>query len=180
MLAKLVRGIDPLRYRNMVVSLTTRGMLAESIEAAGVPVHCLNMKRGRIDFLALLKLARMLREIRPTILQTWLYHADLLGTAASIFGGHPPLVWNLRCSDMDLAYYPATTCLTLRILAFCSRVPQVVIVDSQLRQPIVAAGRGKFLRMAVGGGWFRLEMLTLFRTRLSSLLRADSISRHYH
>lgn len=126
MLAKLVRGMDPSRYRNVVVSLTDRGQLAESIEAAGVPVHCLDMKRGRIDFLSVPRLVRMLREIRPTVLQTWLYHADLLGTAASIFSGRLPLVWNLRCSDMDLAHYPATTRLTLRILAFCSRVPQVV------------------------------------------------------
>ena len=134
MLAKLVRGMDPLRYRNVVVSLTDRGRLAESIEAAGVPVHCLNMKRGRIDFLALPRLVRMLKKIRPTILQTWLYHADLLGTVASIFGGRPPLAWNLRCSDMDLRHYPATTRLTLRMLAFCSRVPQVVIVNSQVGQ----------------------------------------------
>jgi glycosyltransferase involved in cell wall biosynthesis len=76
----------------------------------------------------------MIRKIQPAILQTWLYHADLLGTVASIFGGRPSLVWNLRCSDMDLAHYPATTRLTLQLLAFCSRVPKAVIVNSQAGQ----------------------------------------------
>jgi glycosyltransferase involved in cell wall biosynthesis len=35
---------------------------------------------------------------------------------------------------MDLAHYPTTTRLTLRVLAFCSRAPQVVIVNSQVGQ----------------------------------------------
>jgi len=126
--------MDPSRYRNIVISLTNRGRLADRIEAIGVPVYTLEMKRGRIDLMALPKLVKMVREIRPSIIQTWLYHADLLGTAAAVLSGCPCLVWNVRCSDMDLAHYPWTTRATLRLLALCSRIPQLVMANSQVGQ----------------------------------------------
>jgi glycosyltransferase involved in cell wall biosynthesis len=134
MLGKLLRRMNPLRYKNVVISLTGRGRLADGIEAAGVPVHSLEMKRAQIDLSALPKLVRLIKEIRPSILQTWLYHADLLGTAAAILSGRPHLVWNVRCSDMDLAHYPWTTRMTLKLLALCSRMPQAIIVNSQVGQ----------------------------------------------
>jgi len=134
MLAKLVRRMDPSRYKNHVVSLTGRGPLAESLDSIGVPVHSLGMTRSRPDFLALPKLVRLLKAIHPSILQTWLYHADLLGTAAAVVGGRPCLVWNLRCSDMDLSHYPLMTRLTLPALSLCSRMPQSIIVNSHVGQ----------------------------------------------
>ncbi|BFU93733.1 MAG: glycosyl transferase [Nitrospira sp.] len=134
MLAKLLRSMDSSRFQNVVVSLTGRGRLGDGIEAAGVPVHSLDMQRARLDLLAIPKLMRLLKEIRPAILQTWLYHADLLGAAATLLGGRSRLVWNVRCSDMDLAHYPWTTRLTLKLLSLGSRIPDVVIVNSQAGQ----------------------------------------------
>jgi len=134
MLVKLLRGMDRSRYRNVVISLTGRGQLADSIEAAGVPVHCVEMKRGRVDFLKLPKLFRLIRKIQPAILQTWLYHADLVGTVAAISGSHPHLIWNVRCSDMDLTHYAWTTRVTLKLLAFISRLPEAIIVNSRVGQ----------------------------------------------
>lgn len=134
MLTKLLKMMDQWRYKNVVVSLTSRGYLAERIEAAGVRVHSLGMERSRIDVTVLPKLVKLVREIQPTILQTWLYHADLLGTAAAILSNRAKLVWNIRCSDMNLTHYPWTTRVTLKLLALCSRVPRTVIVNSHVGQ----------------------------------------------
>ena len=134
MLVKLLRGMDRSRYRNVVISLTGRGQLADPIEAAGVPVHCVEMKRGRVNFLKLPTLFRLVREIQPAILQTWLYHADLVGTAAAISGRRPRLIWNVRCSDMDLTHYAWTTRVTLKLLALISRLPEAIIVNSRVGQ----------------------------------------------
>lgn len=134
MLAKLLRRMDPSRYRNIVISLTDRGRLAERIEAVGVPVYTLDMKRAHIDLIALPRLVRLVKKIRPSILQTWLYHADLLGTAAAILTRCPSLVWNVRCSDMDLTHYAWTTRVTLNLLALISRLPQAIIVNSRVGQ----------------------------------------------
>lgn len=131
MLAKLVDGMDRTRFTNIVVSLTDRGQLGGQIESSGVVVHALGMKRGRLDLLALPRLVRLLRSIKPTIVQSWLYHADLLSTVAMSFLRSPILVWNVRCSDMDLTHYPPLTRWVLRVLAQCSATPAAVIVNSE-------------------------------------------------
>ena len=130
MLAKLVAGMDRARFTNSVVSLTDRGKLGESIQSSGVPVHCLNMRRGWPDPRALVRMVRLLKDFQPTLVQSWLYHADLLSMIAAWIAGPVPLVWNLRCSDMDLEHYPCQTRLVQRVLSFCSHVPVAVVVNS--------------------------------------------------
>ncbi|TKB69500.1 MAG: glycosyltransferase [Nitrospira sp.] len=131
MLAKLVGAMDRDRFSNTVISLTGRGQLGEQIESSGVTVHTLGMKRGRPDIFALPRLIRLFRTLQPTIVQSWLYHADLLSTMAVKFSGLPILVWNVRCSDMDLKRYPPLTRRVQRMLAWWSATPAAVIVNSE-------------------------------------------------
>jgi len=131
MLAKLVGRMDRDRFSSSVISLTDRGQLSEQIESSGVTVHTLGMKRGRPDILALPRLIRLFKTLNPTIVQSWLYHADLLSTLAVKFSGSPILVWNVRCSDMDFKCYPPLTRWVQRVLAQCSATPAAVIVNSE-------------------------------------------------
>ncbi len=131
MLAKLVGGMDRTRFTNIVVSLTDRGQLGEQIESSGVVVHTLGMRRGRPNVSALPRLVRLLWSMKPTIVQSWLYHADLLSTVAMKFSRSPILVWNVRCSDMDLTHYPPLTRWVQRVLAQWSATPAAVIVNSE-------------------------------------------------
>lgn len=130
-LARLVAGLDRARFRSTVVSLSPGGALATEIAAAGVPVHSLGMRRGLGSALTgILKLRRLLRALRPDLVQTWLYHADFVGLAAGRLAGVRPIVWNLRCADMDLSRYAATTRLLVRLLARLSPLPDAVIVNA--------------------------------------------------
>src|SRR6185295_14110604 len=131
MLAKLVGAMDRDRFSNTVVSLTDRGQLGEQIESSGVAVYSLGMKRGRPGIVVLPRLIRLFKTLNPTIVQSWLYHADLLSTLAVRFSGSPILVWNVRCSDMDLKHYPPLTRWVQRVLAQWSAAPAAVIVNSE-------------------------------------------------
>lgn len=131
MLAKLVGAMDQALFSNVVISLTDRGRLGDAIESSGVAVYCLGMKRGRPDVLALPRLIRLLRTLQPTIVQSWLYHADLLSALAVKFARLPVLVWNVRCSDMDLRRYRPLTRWVQRVLAYLSAAPDAVIVNSE-------------------------------------------------
>jgi glycosyltransferase involved in cell wall biosynthesis len=131
MLAKLVRLMDRDRFSNTVISLTDRGQLGEQIESYEVAVHALGMKRGRPDIFALPRLIQLFKTLNPTIVQSWLYHADLLSTLAVKFSGSPILVWNVRCSDMDLTRYSSLTRWVQRVLAWCSATPAAVIANSE-------------------------------------------------
>ena len=130
MLAKLVQATDSRRVRHTVVCMLKPGKMADDIRAAGCDVVSLNMKRGGISPRPLLLLVRLLRRERPDILQTWLYHADLLGTLAGRLAGVPAIVWNIRCSNMDLSQYARSTAFVVSCLARLSRLPASVIVNS--------------------------------------------------
>jgi len=131
MLAKLVGRMDTERFANVVVSLTDKGDLGELLERNGTPLYTLGFLRGRPRWSGLTELIRLLKLLRPTLMQTWLYHADLLGSIASLVSGGPPVIWNVRCSDMDLRHYPLQTRMVVRLLALASRFPHAVVVNSQ-------------------------------------------------
>jgi len=130
MLLKLVQGMNKSEFQNVVVSMMDGGTLGPELEKTGVPVYCLGMKRGGISPVYVLRLLRIIRQEKPDIIQTWLYHADLLGTiTARIL--KVPVIWNLRCADMDFKKYSRLTLFVVRLCARLSSYPQAVIVNSE-------------------------------------------------
>jgi glycosyltransferase involved in cell wall biosynthesis len=133
MLARLVGGADR-TVENMVVSLTRGGSVAAQIESSGVRVVSLEMRRSGLNIAALLRLIRVLRTFRADILVTWLYHADFLGLVAASIARVPALVWNIRCSQVNLADYSRTLPFLLRTLALFSGRPAAVVCNSMAGQ----------------------------------------------
>lgn len=131
MLYKLLGGMDRSRFHNVVVSMTGPGVLEERIRALGVPVLSLGMRPGAPDPPGFFRLIRFLGKDRPQILQTWLYHADLLGLLAGKCARVPAVVWNVRCSDVDLGKYSKLTAGVIRVLAALSPYPDVLVVNSE-------------------------------------------------
>ncbi|HXP12278.1 MAG TPA: glycosyltransferase [Stellaceae bacterium] len=127
-LVRLILHMNHRRFAPVVVSLMDEGAYGADLSIAGVPLYTLGMKRGRPSLGGLLRLRKILREEQPRMVQTWLYHADLAGLLMAPFLHGVPLVWNLRCSDMDLTRYVRTI---RRILAVFSGVPAAVIVNSE-------------------------------------------------
>lgn len=132
MLTRLVTRESACDVRHHVVCLTDEGLHVHgpTIQKAGVRVDCLHMQRGRPSLAAVLRLVRLMREARPDILMTWLYHADLLGTIAAPFGGIRRLIWNVRCSNMDFARYARSTRWTAALLSKLSSRPWAIGVNS--------------------------------------------------
>lgn len=117
--------------RHLVVSLAGKGPLADSLIVAGVPVYSLGFRPGRPSIAGFFHLWGLLRRERPDILQTWLYHADLLGLWAGKLARVPRIVWNVRCSNMDMRQYSKLTAMVLRLLAKLSAIPDAVVVNSE-------------------------------------------------
>jgi len=113
MLYKLLSMLDPQRVVATVISLLPPGDVGVSITRLGIPVYSLGMRRGGANLGALVRLVRLLRQTDADIVQTWLYHADLLGTLAKPWLGQAALLWNLRQSDLD----PTTSKLSTRAVA---------------------------------------------------------------
>jgi glycosyltransferase involved in cell wall biosynthesis len=130
MLNNLVSGMDRNRFDINVVSLTDLGPVGAMMRDSGIPVHTLDMKAGRPNPVRMAALVKLLRKLQPDIVQTWLYHADLLGLLAAKMSGVPSLFWNIRCSKLRREDHSALLFMLLRLLAHFSSVPDAVIVNS--------------------------------------------------
>jgi len=131
-LTRLLLRLPAERFECRVVSLLDGGVLAGAIRDMGVPVQSLGMGRGVPDPRGLWRLVRLMRSFRPQVVQTWLYHADLLGLlAARLSGSRAAVSWGLRCAYMDLAQYGLGTRLTVKACVALSRWPEAVTANSQ-------------------------------------------------
>jgi len=79
-----------------VISLTGNGPVGERIAALGIPVHVLGMRRDRPEPFHWWLLGRLLKRSCPDLVQTWMYHADLLGGMAARAFTAAPVVWGLH------------------------------------------------------------------------------------
>lgn len=122
MLYKLISHTDRLHFENVVVSLTDKGTLGNKIENIGIPVFALNMMPWR--------LLSVLRKEQPHIVQTWLYHADLLGLIIGKLMRVPVIVWNLRCSNVDMRHCSTLSAFVMYTTTKLSTLPDVVLVNS--------------------------------------------------
>src|SRR5690606_12557663 len=87
--------------RHIVVSLGDMDVFGPRLQQAGIEVHALRMKGLR--FLSgLYALRRLLKRIRPDVVQTWMYHADLLGGVVARSVGLRTVVWGIRNSGEKL------------------------------------------------------------------------------
>ena len=121
MLSKLLSAMDRNNFTCEVVSLTGRGEVADKIEQSGIPVTTLGMRAGLPDPRGILRLARHLKSRKADVVQTWMYHADLIGGIAGRLAGRLPLAWNIRHSDFKPGEFRRTTLLTVSACARLSR-----------------------------------------------------------
>lgn len=117
------------RFDHSVLSMTSIGLIGERIRQLGVSVGALNMVRGIPSPQAVWELRKILRNLQVHILQSWMYHADLL----ALLGrgtGTIKLVWNIRCSDVDMTHYRFLSRWVVSFLSYCSGIPDGVVVNS--------------------------------------------------
>lgn len=130
MLYRLLQAQRGAAREARVVSLTDIGATGARIGALGVPVSTLGMRIGRPDPAALLRLVRLLREERPELVQTWMYHADLLGGIAARLL-RLPVIWGVRHGQSDRRDKLLTR-VTRRACALLShRVPTAIVCNSE-------------------------------------------------
>jgi glycosyltransferase involved in cell wall biosynthesis len=132
MLYRLLSRMDTARFENEVISLTSMGSIAEKIRAAGIPVRTLGMKRGMPNPLSLFRLLQWIRKSKPQIVQTWMYHADLIGGLAARLAGEGRVVWNIRQANLDANWNKPLTIWTAKACARMSPwLPECVVSCSR-------------------------------------------------
>lgn len=100
----LVRFVEAQRfsaeYRHAVISLTDLGCYGAHLEQLGIPVYVMGLKGPLGLPRVMFELVRRLRSLKPDLVQTWMYHADLLGGLAAMLVGSPPVIWGVHSFDL--------------------------------------------------------------------------------
>lgn len=140
MLHKLLQNIDRSRFEPVVISLISKGEIGPRIEALGIPVYAMGMNPRLPNPLVLWRLARLLRQLRPDVVHTWMYHADLIGGLAARLAGCHRVIWCIRHSNLSKTQNKRST---LAVVALCARLsrwlPALILSCSQRAKQVHAA-----------------------------------------
>lgn len=129
MLCKLLTQDQGLQRPLAVVSMTDRGLIADELEAAGIPVHVLGAHRNMAATLP--RLRRILRSIRPNIVHAWMYHACAATTIATLgMRPQPKLVWGIRHTPNRVAKERLRTRATIALCRWLSSRADSVLYNA--------------------------------------------------
>jgi glycosyltransferase involved in cell wall biosynthesis len=119
-------------YEHVVMSLTAGGINAGRLRRAGVEVCDLGLPRGGISIASLRTLFAAVRDRAPLVVQTWMYHSDLIGGLLARMSGHTGVVWGVRNGYVNAQTMPLRTRLVVRACAKLSRViPYAIVAPSE-------------------------------------------------
>ena len=136
MLFRLLSYLDRGKFEPTVICLRRDGPIGEKIRSLNIPVHPLGIDPDRPNPLSWFKLLKILRQIHPGMLQTWMYHADLFGGLAGLFL-KVPVIWAIHNSTTDPQYTRKRTLFIVRLCVLLSRlVPQKIISCSEKARQI--------------------------------------------
>ena len=131
-LLRLLRNMDKDRFENSVISLTDLGPLAKPLIEDGIHVTAMNFLKGSANLGPIANLALELRNRKPDLVQTWMYHADLIGSMATRLSTRAPVLWNLRQSTLDEFHSKKSTITTAVACArLSSTVPNTIVCGSE-------------------------------------------------
>lgn len=118
--------------QHIVISLMDMGKYGSILEKDGVKVYYLNLNPSKIELKKTLELYSLIRSIEPSIVQTWMYHADFLGGLVAKVAGVPKIFWGIRHSNLNKGTIKKSTYFIMKLCAILSYfVPKKVISCSR-------------------------------------------------
>jgi len=127
-LYRLLSATDRQRFEPVVVSLVNGGTLRSPIEDLGIPVYELGMASGKSSPRSIWRLVRVIRALRPQVIQGWSYYGNLAATiGAALAPGSWPVIWSIHHEARDLKLEKRQTSLAIKMGAFISRSPAQIV-----------------------------------------------------
>jgi glycosyltransferase involved in cell wall biosynthesis len=138
-LTSLALGLDAERFEPQVYSLGPRPVGAKAalvlrLEQAGIPIHFLNLSSPRQFPAGLRQLKELFVAQAPDVVQTFLFHANVMGVWAARRARTPAVAMGIRVAD------PRRSRLWLERLA-ARRADRIVCVSRAVADFVIKRGR---------------------------------------
>jgi glycosyltransferase involved in cell wall biosynthesis len=142
-----------------VVSLTDAGPLGLQLSKDGIDVVALEMRSPLGLLMVVWRLRSLILQRSPNVVQTWMYHADLMGGVAARLAGIKNVIWGVRTTDVKAGGSRATA-IVRKVCALLSHfVPHTIVCAAEAsRLAHIAVGYDSS-RMAVVPNGFDLARL---------------------
>ncbi|WP_314914774.1 glycosyltransferase [Acinetobacter harbinensis] len=117
---------------HQVISLMDMGKYGYILQDADVSVYCLNLNTKFISIKKIIELYGIIKKNRPNIVQTWMYHADLIGGIVAKIARVPNIFWGIRHGNLSKGTVKKSTYIIMKICAILSYyLPKKIISCSR-------------------------------------------------
>jgi glycosyltransferase involved in cell wall biosynthesis len=160
MLKRLIEShVSSGKYQHAVVSLTDIGKVGHQLRACGVDVHEMNMRYKFTAPLVVWRLSRLIRRLNPDIVQTWMYHADLLGGLAARLASSR-VIWGVHTINLTGSGSRSTSGIRVVCAALSRWLPTVIVCVAEASRRVHVSLGYCASRMTVIPNGFDLVRLT--------------------
>lgn len=83
-------------YTHTVISLGGQEKYVSMLKKLNISVHTLNFSNKSINLYGLSKLYKLIKKIKPDVVQTWMQHADLIGGVVAKLAGIKNIFWGVH------------------------------------------------------------------------------------
>lgn len=167
------------KHQHIVISMMEEGKYGSKLNKLGIIVHCLNMPRGKITLSSLFKLWLLIKNYKPNVVQTWMYHADLIGGLIARLAGVKKVLWGIRNSNLSSKNTSLSTRLVARACALLSYiVPNKIIscaIQAAESHQAIGYARKRFVVIHNGYNFKHFAPDDVARKRLREQLNLSSV-----
>ncbi|OCC22907.1 hypothetical protein MB02_14150 [Croceicoccus estronivorus] len=108
-------------HSHSVISLSGMGKYGPLLHEAGIAVEAMGLSPSLPSAARLMRMVQSVRRQAPDVVQTWMYHGDLLGGVAARLAGVRRVVWGLHNTTLDRQGTKWATRAIVRLNAQLSR-----------------------------------------------------------
>jgi glycosyltransferase involved in cell wall biosynthesis len=137
-----------------VISLMDYGKYGKLLAEASCPVYTIGMSRGIPRLINLIKIYRIIKIFEPNVIQSWMYHSDLISTIFGIFM-RIPFVWGIHNTVLLDKSSKRRTILISKICAMLSKLSlnKIITCAKAARQAHIDTGYNRHQFIVIPNGY---------------------------
>lgn len=115
-------------YDHIVISLSGSQDYGIMLREIKIPLHTLNFSNSKVNLRGLYQLYKLVKKIKPDVIQTWMVHADIIGGLVGRLAGIKNIFWGVHHSALVEGKSKKITMLIIKINALLSYfIPKKII-----------------------------------------------------